>query len=198
VLGSPQPNYTAGLRGNVAYKRLSVGAFVDVRNGGTVQNMTKASMYGQGTHGDTELRGTAVTFGRGFRIAGIGPADYPVVGPGVDAATGAGKSVTLNEAWYTGSGGIGGAASQFQEGGSYVRLREVALGLNLDQPWVQQRLGFRSIDLRVSGRNLALWTDYTGFDPETSLSGGAVITQGFDWFNPPTSRSLVISVGLNR
>ena len=52
--------------------------------------------------------------------------------------------------------------------------------------------------MRLSGRNLALWTDYTGFDPETSLSGGAVSTQGFDWFNPPTSRSVVLSIGLNR
>jgi hypothetical protein len=192
VIGNPQPNYTAGLRSNVTYRGLSVGAFVDVRNGGTVQNMTKASMYGQGTHGDTQMRGDSVVFGQGFRIAGISQPDYPVVGPG------AGRKTALTEDWFTGSGGIGGAASQFQEDASFVRLREISLGLNLDQPWVARRLGFRSIDLRVSGRNLKLWTDYTGFDPETSLSGGNVITQGFDWFNPPTSRSLVLSVGLNR
>jgi hypothetical protein len=198
ALGNPQPNYTAGLRSNIGFRRLSLGAFVDIRRGGTLQNMTKASMYGQGTHGDTQIRGSNVTFGRDFRIAGIGPSSYPVVGPGVDATTGAGRPVAIGEPWYTGTGGIGGAASQFQEGAGFVRLREVSLGLNLDQAWVQRRTGFRSLDFRVSGRNLGLWTKYTGYDPETSLSGGAVITQGFDWFNPPTSRSVVLSVGLNR
>ncbi len=192
VLGNPQPDFTAGIRGNVTFRRFTLGTFVDIRRGGTLQNMTKASMYGQGTHGDTERRGDSVTFGQGFKIANIGKANYPVTGPGV------GTKVALTEAWFTGTGGIGGAASQFQEDGGFVRLREVTLGLNLDQRWVQDRLGFRSIDLRLSGRNLGLWTNYTGYDPETSLSGGAVITQGFDWFNPPTSRSFVLSVGFNR
>jgi TonB-linked SusC/RagA family outer membrane protein len=192
VLGNPQPNFTAGLRSNVTFRRFTLGAFLDIRSGGTLQNMTKASMYGQGTHGDTRRRGDSVTFGRDFQIAGIGPAQFPVVGPGAN------RRVALTESWFTGTGGVGGAASQFQEDGSFMRLREISLGLNLDQAWVQQRLGFRSIDLRLSGRNLALWTDYTGYDPETSLSGGAVITQGFDWFNPPTSRSYVLSVGFNR
>jgi TonB-linked SusC/RagA family outer membrane protein len=197
-LGNPQPNYTAGLRSNVSFRGLSLGAFVDIRNGGTIQNMTKGSLYQQGTHGDTRLRGTAVTFGRDFKIAGVGPANYPVVGPGVDPATNAGRPTTLDEAWFTGAGGIGGAASQFQEDAGFVRLREVSLGLNLNQPWVVRRTGFRSVDLRLSGRNLGLFTNYTGYDPETSLSGGSVITQGFDWFNPPTSRSVVLTVGLNR
>jgi hypothetical protein len=125
-------------------------------------------------------------------ISNVGPSRFPVVGPGAN------REVVLGESWFTGSGSIGGAASAFQEDGSYVRLREVSLGLTLDQRWVQRATGLRSVDVRLSGRNLALWSDYTGFDPETSLSGGAVLTQGFDWFNPPTSRSFVLSVGFNR
>jgi len=31
---------------------------------------------------------------------------------------------------------------------------------------VQRSLGFSSIDIRVSGRNLKTWTNYTGYDPE--------------------------------
>ena len=41
-------------------------------------------------------------------------------------------------------------------------------------------------------------TDYTGFDPETNLGGGASGNRGIDWFNNPISRSWVITVGLNR
>ena len=192
LIGDPNPNYTAGVRTGLTFRRLSLNSFWDIRRGGTIQNMTKASMYNYGTHGDTEDRGRTAVFGQNYRLGGVGPASFPVVGPG------AGREVTIGESWYAGTGGIGGPVSPFQEDGSYVRLRELSLGITLDQRFVQRSLGMSSIDLRLAGRNLGLWTDYTGFDPETSLSGGAVITQGFDWFNAPTARSFVISVGLNR
>jgi hypothetical protein len=191
-LGDPNPNYFAGVRTGLAFRGLSVNTFWDIRRGGQIQNMTKASMYNYGTHADTELRGSTVTFGQDYRLGGVGPAQFPVVGPG------AGRSVTIGEGWFSGTGGIGGPVSPFQEDGSYVRLREISLGLNLNQAWVTRRLGLSSVDLRLTGNNVALWTDYTGFDPETSLSGGAVVTQGFDWFNAPNARRFVLSVGLNR
>ena len=192
TIGDPNPNYTAGFRTGVTYKRLTFGTFFDVRRGGTIQNMTKASMYNYGTHGDTEARGRTAVFGQNFKLGGNGPERFPVVGPGANT------QVTIGENWWAGLGGIGGPSAQFQEDGSYVRLRELSVGLNLNQGWVQRRLGLTSIDIRAAGRNLALWSDYTGFDPETSLSGGAVITQGFDWFNAPTARSFVLTIGLNR
>jgi hypothetical protein len=191
-VGDPNPDYTAGARSSLNWRRLTLATFFDVRRGGSIQNMTKASMYSYGTHGDTQDRGRTATFGTDYRLGGTGPARFPVVGPG------AGTAVTLDEAWYAGVGGIGGPITPFQEDGSFVRWRELSLSVTLDQPWVQRRLGAGSLELRVAGRNLALWTDYTGFDPETSLSGGAVISQGFDWFNAPTSRSLVFSVGITR
>ena len=192
TVGDPNPRYTAGARSSVTWRRLTLATFVDVRRGGTIQNMTKASMYSYGIHGDTRDRGRTATFGTDYRLGGTGPDRFPVVGPG------AGKAITLGESWYAGVGGIGGPITPFQEDGSFARWRELSLALTLDQPWVQRRLGAGSVELRIAGRNLALWTDYTGFDPETSLSGGAVISQGFDWFNAPTSRSLVFSVGITR
>jgi len=79
-------------------------------------------------------------------------------------------------------------------------LREVSISYTLDAPWVQRSLGFSSIDLRVSGRNLHTWTNYTGYDPETNL-GGAVSANagagGVDYFNNPQTRSFVFSVTLN-
>jgi hypothetical protein len=56
TVGDPNPNFTVGFRTGVTFKRLSVNSFWDMRRGGTVQNMTKASMYNYGTHGDTTSR----------------------------------------------------------------------------------------------------------------------------------------------
>lgn len=186
VIGGPEPNYTAGARGTLRVKGVTLSSMVDMRQGFQVQNMTRASLYTYGTHRDTEIRGSTVTFGRDF---------FPgqrVVGPG------AGSAVTIGEAWFTGPGGINGPAAQFQEDGSFIRLREVSLAYTFTQPWVRRMTQLQSVDLRVSGRNLKLWTDYTGYDPEPNLGGAAVINGGFDWFQYPIARSLVVSIGLNR
>jgi hypothetical protein len=53
------------------------------------------------------------------------------------------------------------------------------------------------MNLTLSGRNLKTWTDYTGIDPESNLTGQSV-GRGLDYFNNPQTRSWVISVNLNR
>ena len=186
VIGDPEPLWTGGAHTAIRYKGFQLSSLVDVRWGFEVQNITRASLYTYGTHRDTEMRGQQRTFGRDW---------FPgetVVGPG------AGTAVAIGEAWFTGPGGINGPASQFQEDGSFVRWRELSLSYTLSQPFVQRLTGMRSIDLRVAGRNLALWSDYSGYDPEVNLGGAAVINGGFDWFQYPIARSLVVSVGLNR
>lgn len=187
--GDPNPDWTGGLRAGITmFQRLSITAALDIRQGGIVQNMTKASMYGYGTHKDTEIRGESRTFG-----VDIFPGQR-TTGPG------AGTAVVVGEGWFNGSGGIGGPGAQFNEDASYKRLREVSVSYLFDQPWVNRILGLRSMDLRISGRNLKTWTKYTGFDPETGLGGlggAGTASQGFDWFNSPVAKAVVVSIGLN-
>ena len=54
------------------------------------------------------------------------------------------------------------------------------------------------MDLRLAGRNLAVWTNYTGADPETNLGGAETGARGIDFFNNPQSRSFVFTVVLAR
>jgi hypothetical protein len=79
-----------------------------------------------------------------------------------------------------------------------VKLREVSVGYTFDSDWVRRTLGLTSFDLRVAGRNLKTWTDYTGYDPETNLGGAIQNTRGMDYFNMPQTRSFVFTVNLNR
>jgi len=88
--------------------------------------------------------------------------------------------------------------SAFIEKAGFVKLREISLGYTLDAPWVNRLLGFSSVDVRVSGRNLKTWTKYTGIDPETSLLGAASAVRGIDYFNDPQTRSFILSLTLNR
>ncbi len=77
-----------------------------------------------------------------------------------------------------------------------MKLREIAVNYRVPVS-LSRRMGMSGIDLRLAGRNLKTWTNYTGYDPETNLGGGSNVT-GVDYFNNPQTRQWILSVGLNR
>ena len=189
IIGDPQPDWTGAVRTSLRVNKFSIGGLLDIRQGGDAHNGTKGALHHFGTSKESQVNRDGGTF-----VFGETYYDHETVsGPG------AGTAVPLGENWYAGSGGIfNGATSQFVEDGSFVKLREVSLGYTFDQPWVSRVLGFSSMELRVAGRNLHTWTNYTGVDPETSLLGAASPLRGVDYFNNPQSRSYVFSLTLNR
>ena len=88
------------------------------------------------------------------------------------------------------------------EDGTFVKLREVSASYLLTNSTVRRLFG-SGVDLTVSGRNLYVWTDYSGYDPEINLfgtnAGGAASRQtaspqttaadrGFDFGGYPIPR----------
>jgi hypothetical protein len=188
VIADPNPDWTGSIRTSFRFRKWQFTALVDHKQGGDVWNGTRGALYNFGTHRDTDIRGQTFVFGK----------DYPFL-EGPAAGPGAGTPVVIDAAWFTGNGsGFVGPASQFVEDGTYTKLREVSVAYTFDQPWVSRSLGISTIDLRVSGRNLHTWTDYRGIDPEANLGGAAVLIQGVDYFNNPQTRSIVVSIGLNK
>lgn len=86
------------------------------------------------------------------------------------------------------------AYEEFVEDGSFVKLREVALGYSLPDAWVRAS-GADAVQIRLSGRNLYTWTEYSGVDPEVNVFGGSTIARGVDFVTTPIPRTF--SVGLN-
>ena len=56
------------------------------------------------------------------------------------------------------------------EDGTFVKLRELSASYTLNALGVNRYFA-DGIDLTLSGRNLAVWTKYSGFDPEINLFG---------------------------
>jgi hypothetical protein len=57
------------------------------------------------------------------------------------------------------------------QNGKFVRWRELGLSYNVPSDWVSKRFGLRYMSLKVSVRNLLLWTPYNGIDPELNEYG---------------------------
>ena len=187
LVGNPDPKWTGSVRNVFKLGRVTLSALVDIRRGGLVYNGTREVMNFFGTSLESAQRGHTVTFGKNY-FAG------PVAGPG------AGTPVTLDQGWFqTYYGGISphSIGFPFYEDGSFTKLREVSVTYSVANRTVS-RLGLSTIDLRVSGRNLAVWTKYAGADPEVNTGGSETGARGIDFFSNPQTRSVVLTVILNR
>lgn len=88
------------------------------------------------------------------------------------------------------------------EDGTFVKLRELSASYKFDGGPIRQ-LFKDGVDLTLSGRNLYVWTDYSGYDPEINLfgtnAGGRESVQttaadrGFDFGGYPIPRTWSIS-----
>lgn len=191
VVGDPNPSWTGSVRNTFTLLgNLRLSGLIDVSQGGQIWNGTRGALTSYGTHRSTlpwHGAGIQAQFGNGFMD------QFTYAGPGL------GTTVLIDRRW--GQAGLGngfnGPFSQFLEDASYVKLRDVSLSYTIDQPWIKRRFGLSSMNLTLSGRNLKTWTNYTGIDPESNLTGQSV-GRGLDYFNNPQTRSWVISVNLNR
>lgn len=86
-------------------------------------------------------------------------------------------------------------ADYLVEDGSFIRLQTVRLGYNLPST-VTSALKIKSAKVYVAGNNLALFTKYSGYDPEISSNqASAPFVQGFDYGGFP--RATTYLMGLN-
>ena len=79
-------------------------------------------------------------------------------------------------------------SSRWIEDGSFVRLQNVTLGYTLDIPAFFGGAP-RPVRVYVSGDNLFLLTDYTGYDPEVHTDAG-LASRGIEYVTYPRARTI--------
>jgi hypothetical protein len=77
---------------------------------------------------------------------------------------------------------------------SFVRLREVSLSYTLPERWARV-IRATTATVTVAGQNLALWTNYEGFDPEV-VSNAIALYNRDDFFTQPPVKRAVFRVNL--
>ena len=200
IIGNPNPNWRGGLGNTFSYKGISLYVLFDRVSGNDFFNGTRGSLYAFGVHGDQgntvvapagglkDVNGNTITAGTSFQ----GQIKDFRAGP-----------VAINQAWWQGRGTASNSASykQFVEDASVSRLREVTLSYSLRSAGgptgrFRRFTHLSNVDFSLTGRNLVLWTKYTGTDPEVNISG-AGLSRGQDWFTNPNTKSLLFSVRIS-
>ncbi|MFT5983809.1 MAG: TonB-linked SusC/RagA family outer membrane protein [Ulvibacter sp.] len=178
AIGNPNPDFIVGWNNTLTYKRFSMNFLLDWREGGDLWNGTAWALS---------------FFGRSQLTADTREeAPTPIVG--VLASDGSANNIPVvrDQSYWTSSlGGFGAVGEQFVQDGGWIRLRE--LGLSYRFPAFKFVKGG---SFGISGRNLWYKSDYDGIDPETSLTG-AGNGQGFDYFNMPSTRTVIFKLSFN-
>ncbi|WP_461304784.1 SusC/RagA family TonB-linked outer membrane protein [Aureisphaera sp.] len=90
-------------------------------------------------------------------------------------------------------------ALRFVEDAGYIRLREAALYYSIPTKFIDNVFGgnVEGVKLGVSGRNIFTITDYSSYDPETSVNGGAGLSSGIEVTPFPSSRQVYFHLNVN-
>ena len=182
AIGDPNPDFILGWNNSFRIKDVKLGFLLDWREGGDLWNGTAwaLSFFGR-SQLTADTREEAPTPISGVLKSNGQPNTIPVV---------------RDQSYWTSSlGGFGAVGEQFVQDGGWLRLREVSLSYKLPLDLLGVNF-INSADISVLGRNLWYQSDYDGIDPETSLTGTGN-GQGFDYFNMPSTSSIIFKLNLN-
>jgi TonB-linked SusC/RagA family outer membrane protein len=95
-------------------------------------------------------------------------------------------------------GYLRGSIQPYIEDGSFVKVREVSVGLDVPRRFISSisNVGVDRMRVSLTGRNLFMWTNYTGVDPEVANFGAAAIRNNLDIGPYPPTRSFFLNISL--
>lgn len=176
-IGDVNPDFNMGFNSTLQWKAINVSGTLTWTKGGQIYNYTRQWPF-------NELRDKV--FDQSAKPSVTCAADWQTSAPTCPYSTGK-KPSSYYSAFYNNFD----ANDYFVEDGSFVRLRELAVNVNLPTRWTTRLpFDFRTVRLGVVGRNLWTSTKYSGYDPDvTGPGGGNPFAYRVDYFTYPTYRT---------
>jgi len=188
-LGSSLPKWIFNTTQSFTFRQFSLSALLDVREGQYRYNQFANFMAAFGTAAFTENRTETIVFDG--VLADGSPNTKPVyLGQGVGP-----DGVNYGNGYYRNY--YRGASEKFIEDASWIRLRSVSLSYSLPSQMLKKTKVLNAASISLTGNNLWLKTDFTGFDPESSSDpSGSNTSDAFSGFTYPGIRSFIVSLNL--
>lgn len=168
-IGNVNPKYSFGFTNNFTYKKFDFSIFIMGVQGNDIINLTKYYMsnlgylqYGNITQDLYNGRWTAEN-------------PTSAVNPKAIATT-------TRSFYFT---------RRFIEDGSFVRLKNITVGYNIQLPKLQF---INSLRVYVAANNLLTITNYSGYDPEVNGYGQNPAMRGVDLGGYPVSRTFAMGI----
>lgn len=143
VIGDPNPDFIYGLTNTFSYKGINLSILIQGVYGNEIFNATRLELEAM----------------EGYKNASVAVLDrWQNPGDITDIPRAVFASPINSE-----------VSSRFVEDGSYLRVKNITLSYDIKSN-VLEKIKIKSLNVFVSGQNLLTFTDYTGYDPEVSVS----------------------------
>ena len=192
IIGDVNPEFTGGLNQQFKYKNWDASIFFNFSFGNDVYNANKIEFTNGYTANSNMLKimegrwkvvtatGQTAEWVNGNNVYGIAPDQLAAL----NANATIWQPLRSAGAFYPHSWAI--------EDGSFIRLNNVTIGYTLP---TKNIAGMKISSLRfyATGNNIAIITNYSGYDPEVSVNSNP-LTYGLDYSAYPKSRSFIFGV----
>ena len=194
IIGNPTPKFTGGLSQQFTYKNWDMSMFINFSYGNKIYNANKIELSnGYTPNGNlldimnaryrtVDVNGkTLVSVNAAGQVVGA----YPVFLDIANSDANIWSPLKSAGAFYPHSWAM--------EDGSFIRINNMTIGHTINSSKLA-KLKISKLRFYLTGNNLAVFTKYTGYDPEVSVSNNG-LTPGLDYSAYPKSRSFIF--GLN-
>ncbi|MGZ3923122.1 MAG: SusC/RagA family TonB-linked outer membrane protein [Flavisolibacter sp.] len=211
IIGNPTPKFSGGLNQQFMYKKWDASIFINFSYGNDIYNANKIE-FTSGYNVTSNLLAimndrwkTIDANGNVIEQFALDPVTKQVYAfgadPGVLSAANANAKLWMPGGFNANSGATFGSgngnfsyypSSWAIEDGSFIRINNVTVGYTLTSPSLS-RAHISKLRFYVTGNNLAIITNYSGYDPEVSVSSSG-LTPGLDYSAYPKSRLYLVGV----
>lgn len=193
VIGNPTPKFTGGLNQQFSYKNFDMSVFLNFSYGNDIYNANKVE-FTNGYTGNSNLLDimanrwkvvtatgqTAQWINSTNQVVGIAPDQLAAL----NANATIWQPIKSSGAFYPSSWAI--------EDGSFLRVNNITIGYTVPSKNIS-KLMISKLRFYFTANNLAVFTSYTGYDPEVSVRNSP-LTPGLDYSAYPKSRSFIFGV----
>ena len=187
VIGDANPKHTGGFNLTAQFKGLDFSAFFNWVYGNDIYNANKLNFTNY--WGGRLYKNLLGMMDSESRFINISKETGLVVNDPKELA-----EMNKNAKYWSAAMSRAPLHSWVIEDGSFLRLNNLTLGYSLPKTLLS-KLKLEQLRVYVTGYNLAIWTKYSGYDPEVDSIRSTALTPGMDYNAYPRSRSY--NVGLN-
>ena len=201
IIGNAQPKVFGGLNQQFSYKNFDISIFINYQIGGDVYNANKLE-FTSGYTGNANLLEMMNDRWRVIDAAG-NILQRTVTISGVQYVQGESKE-TLAAAnannpglWFPSTASTSFTLHSWAvEKATFVRINNITLGYTLPAN-ITRRVKLDRARFYFTVNNLAVLTDYSGYDPEVNARRNNPVTPGVDYSAYPRSRTFIFGVNLS-
>lgn len=164
VVGSSTPDFFGGFGTSLVYKDFDFSASFGFSYGGKLYNYARQEYDSDGAYSDRNQMRLIKGWNRWEKV---------------------GDHATHPVAAYNNPSNSNKLSSRYLEDGSYLKLRSLSVGYNLDLA----QYNFPKVRLYITGENLYTFTNYSGVDPESQTSSGSISPSVY-----PSTRKIMFGV----